>query len=454
VSDDERPPFEIALGVFNPRGLTKLVVTLDEPTIITDPNQLRLTVDPAPSDIERFGKPLTTMKIIYARQPFPQEVTSSIFLAGPTPRDKENVPSWRPEALKLLASAGFDGHVFVPETEEGAFNDWEGTFPYKEQVEWEEEALHRADCILFWIPREMDTMPGLTTNDEYGFWKTSGKVVLGTPPDAEKVRYQRYYAEKVGTPVLDSLEATCAIAVARVMPGVPRVAGETAIPQLVWKTPSFQAWYDNLKAAGNRLDGGRVLWNFRVGPKKSVVFSWVLHANIHITKEGRNKVNEFVLSRSDVSTVCMFYMEGKSHIHDVEVVLVKEFRSPVSNAAGYVVELPGGSADPNDDAKTKDNAVKEVQEETGFSFEAERLMEVSTRQVAATLSTHKAQLYALKLTGEEIEYFRGIAGKVFGNEADSERCYPQVLTVGQMLVSDGCDWTTIGQILSTITGSP
>jgi len=147
---------------------------------------------------------------IYATEPLPylrSETLRSIFLAGPTPRDK-TVGSWRPRALQLLAAMGHDGYVFVPEPADGV---WKGV--YTAQIEWEEKALNRADCILFWVPRDMETMPALTTNDEWGFWKKSGKVVFGAPPDAVRVRYQRYYANKYRVPGGDTLSAVCRAAV-------------------------------------------------------------------------------------------------------------------------------------------------------------------------------------------------------------------------------------------------
>jgi 8-oxo-dGTP pyrophosphatase MutT (NUDIX family) len=390
------------------------------------------------------------MEVVFARQPFPTEVTATIMLCGPTQRSAE-VTSWRKEALAHLSAAGFTGHVFVPENPDFSFNDWNKHFPYESQVGWEAEALNRADCILFWIPRDMETMPALTTNDEYGQWKSSGKVVLGTPPEADKVRYQRHYADKEKIPTYDSLQATCEAAVAKVMPGSLRRGGEAHIPQLVWNTPSFQSWYADLQGAGNRLDGGKVLWTFRVGPQKNFVFAWSLHADIHVAAEDRNKQNEFVLSRSDISSVLMYYIPpDATSVYDAEVVLVREFRSPVANSEGFVYELPGGSAHPNDDAKTLQNATKEVEEETGFTLDPSRVSPVGVRQVAATWSSHKAQLFTAKLTLEELHYFKGTSGQFFGDEGSTERCYPEVVLVRDLLDSDLCDWTTMGMILSAI----
>ncbi len=109
-----------------------------------------------------------------------------IFLAGPTPRTKE-VAGWRDIALNILRLAMFDGIVSAPEPfcEE-----------YATQVEWEEKHLEMATCILFWIPRDLETMPGFTTNIEWGEWYKSNKVVLGYPRTAKKMKYLEYKAKK------------------------------------------------------------------------------------------------------------------------------------------------------------------------------------------------------------------------------------------------------------------
>jgi len=142
------------------------------------------------------------MDVIYAHEPLPRANIKTLFLAGPTPRDL-NIQSWRPEALSILKRLLFNGAVLVPEPRDGK---WSGD--YFGQLEWEEAALTRADCIVFWVPRKMAGMPGLTTNDEWGTWKASGKVVFGAPTDAESVRYQRYYAEKLKVPNFYILETT------------------------------------------------------------------------------------------------------------------------------------------------------------------------------------------------------------------------------------------------------
>lgn len=134
------------------------------------------------------------MQVLYAVQPLPavDVLPNSIFLAGPTPR-ADDVSSWRPGALALLEAQGFDGTVFVPEAEGGG---WHGI--YDEQVRWEWDALGRAACVLFWIPRELSKMPGFTTNVEFGFLAAfrPEAIVLAAPEGAPKLRYLQAIARE------------------------------------------------------------------------------------------------------------------------------------------------------------------------------------------------------------------------------------------------------------------
>ena len=133
-----------------------------------------------------------------------------------------------------------------------------------------------SDCVLFWVPRDMVTMPALTTNDEWGVWKNSGKVVFGSPIGAHATRYQHHYANKLFVPNANTLEETVKLVVAKLGNGAWRENGEREVPLLIWQSASFQQWYSNLKAAGNRLDHAHVHWTFRTGPKKSLLFLWAL----------------------------------------------------------------------------------------------------------------------------------------------------------------------------------
>ena len=107
----------------------------------------------------------------------------SIVLCGPTPRDN-NTLSWRPKALQILEKLGFDGTIYVPEYTSGLkFNS------YIDQVNWEREVYINCTVILFWVPRHIPDMLGLTTNVEFGYWLKSEKCIYGRPEFAERTRY-------------------------------------------------------------------------------------------------------------------------------------------------------------------------------------------------------------------------------------------------------------------------
>lgn len=152
------------------------------------------------------------MNVVCALQPVPK----SIFLAGPTPRD-ESTPSWRPEALEILNELGFEGTVYVPESE-----NWLKHDQYDRQIAWEWEALHTASVIAFWVPRDLvlnefgvARMPAFTTNVEFGLYARSGKSLLGFPPEAPKMSYLHRLALDAGVPVLKSLRTLLEAAVVK-----------------------------------------------------------------------------------------------------------------------------------------------------------------------------------------------------------------------------------------------
>lgn len=115
----------------------------------------------------------------------------SLFLGGPTPRS-HSIKSWRPEAVRILNDLGFPGTVLIPERRE-----WDVRFDYLDQVEWEFTGLERADALLFWVPRDLDHLPGFTTNVEFGRYVGSGRVVYGRPEGRPHNRYLDWLYEKL-----------------------------------------------------------------------------------------------------------------------------------------------------------------------------------------------------------------------------------------------------------------
>ena len=122
------------------------------------------------------------MKIIYAGEKF-NNTKFSIFLSGPTPR-KKSVKSWRPKFIEELEKQGFKGSVFAPE------NRVLGSpYNFDTQIPWEVKGLNKANLVIFWIPRKLDTMPAFTTNIEFGEFMHSEKLIVGFPPDSVNNRY-------------------------------------------------------------------------------------------------------------------------------------------------------------------------------------------------------------------------------------------------------------------------
>lgn len=107
----------------------------------------------------------------------------SIFLAGPTPR-KEEIVSWRKEAIKILKENNFDGIVYVPE-----YSSMKPRGDYEDQVMWEREGLMNSSVIVFWIPRSFPDMLAFTTNVEFGYYIHTGKILYGRPNESIKNRY-------------------------------------------------------------------------------------------------------------------------------------------------------------------------------------------------------------------------------------------------------------------------
>lgn len=385
------------------------------------------------------------MQVVYTGEPMPTQVVSSIFLVGPTPRSKD-VPSWRPEALAYLKKKGYNGTVFVPESRDGeAYPD------YDSQVGWENTALNFADCIVCWIPRDLETMPAFTTNTEFGEWFKSGKMIYGAPQvlvdgvmtDAPKTKYQTYKALEANVYSASKLETVLDDAMKFVGEGSFREGGECQVPLYIWDTYEFQDWYNTHDWQKNQFVGAKVLWTHFVGEKKKSLFFWALEVNIYIAAEDRYKSNELIISRPDISTAVLYKKAEK--IEDWEIVVVKEFRSASVSDDGFVMELPGGSSKKSNKSPTE-TIVSEIEEEIGLSIRSWRFHLHFVRQMVSTMSIHFSYVFSVELSDSEMDFVKSQRDKVLGVEADTERIYIEVWKYSDIMKSDAMDWSMIGMI--------
>lgn len=148
------------------------------------------------------------IRLVQAREPLPEPGAPSVFLAGPTAEVGGPVPSWRPDAVELLGRLWRGPEpltVLTPENPVRANR-------YEDQFRWENAARAAAAVVLFWIPRDMAHLPGMTTNVEFGHDVAAGRtVVLGCPPHCPAARRNRYLihlAGMYGVPVCTTLAAT------------------------------------------------------------------------------------------------------------------------------------------------------------------------------------------------------------------------------------------------------
>jgi 8-oxo-dGTP pyrophosphatase MutT (NUDIX family) len=397
------------------------------------------------------------MHLVFSDHLLPIAVTKSLFLAGPSPRKSgadDDYHDWRHEAVAHLKARGYDGTVFIP-APSAVFHGraYADDVSYDNQIAWEKQARSMADQLVFWVPRIIDRtrkdlgMPGMTTNVEFGADKSSGKLAYGRPASAPKCRYLDECAIDHDYTVYDTLEATLDAAMASVGDGAVRTGGEVQVPLFIWRTPQFQTWYANLKAAGNVLHGAEVLFNAKVGA--GVVFSYVLAVRIWVTAESRFKSNEMVFARRDIGVVLAYHDDPAANT--AKIVLVREFRSTVNNPTGYVYELPGGSA--MDSAEPMpDVARNELHEETGLAVvDAQRFRYIGKRQLAASAMAHQAHVYSIQLTADELAQLEAAAAssEAFGDTAGTERTFVHVVRI-QDIFKLPVDYSTLGIIFDAM----
>lgn len=392
------------------------------------------------------------MQVVYSGQEAPNQFSKSIFLVGPTPRSTD-VKSWRPEALENLKNQKYDGVVFVPEYEniEKMISSLSsGSTLYEGQIEWEHKHLNMSDAILAWVPRNMKTMPSLTTNIEFGTWLNSGKLIYGRPDNSVKNSYLDYvYKKETLRDHCKTIKECIQETLDFIGEGASRSKGERSIPLFVWRTNAFQSWYKSHLKQGNVLHDAKLLWNFRVGDKKDFPFCFSLWCKMWIKAENRYKENEFTLARNDISTIAA--INKKEDILDTEILLVKEFRTPVRTSDGFIHELPGGSSFSNKEDFLQ-LASDELWEETGLRLNKSRFKNLCSRQLAGTFSSHHAELFLVELTNAEIAYVKKQEANnvTHGEKGSSELTYIEVRTLRDLLKEQLTDYSTLGMVCKAI----
>ena len=144
------------------------------------------------------------MRLVYALERSSEEFTRSIFLAGPSPRGNGEY-DWRKQARIYLHRLGFDGVVYIPLPRDGSYHE---DYDHAAQIDWELEHLEKARAIAFWVPRDLKTLPGFTTNVEFGRFSRNGRAILGYPEGTPKMRYLEHIARLDGVPIFHSMEDT------------------------------------------------------------------------------------------------------------------------------------------------------------------------------------------------------------------------------------------------------
>lgn len=385
------------------------------------------------------------MQKVYSKEPMPDKITKSIFLAGGTYRNDKLKPlSWRFEALDILKKLNYTGTVYIPEDRDGYFDKSR----LEEQIQWERTCCKAADIIVFWIPRELRPdyeMLCLTTNVEFGLYLDTHKLFIGSPKEAVMNEYLQFIS-KHEYKWYDSLGELLKDVVDYLGDGVERTGVECKIPKMIFESKQFQNWYQSQLSSGNYLTDYETLYSF-VMPKAKKLFMTMFKPNVYVKDENRVKDIEFVVARSNMSYTLAYYRPN-DNLLDTEIVLVKEFRSPVSNKDSFVYELPGGSSidDSEDELEV---ASQELKEEIGLEVSPSRIKYITELQSSATLCSHKISLYKVELTKDEIDSLKFDADNkiTHGNIEDTEKTYTVIANYNQLLNGDyPLDFTNLGMI--------
>ena len=369
-------------------------------------------------------------KIYFGEDP-PYKFSKSLFLAGPSIRKEQEGTSWRKEALRILSDIGYNGVVYLPENRNGKLEP-------NHDDNWETRALETCDCIVMWLPCQMDTLPCLTSRLEYGRFADSRRLVLGIPEDAEQMSFIRHDAHKLKLPISETLTQTLVRALEFIGDGAERSLAERCIPLIIWNTPQWKSYYKNLLDTGNRLESAKVLYN--IGSNDEIGIT-LIRPSIYIAAEDRIKDVETVIARADTTATCLW---KETDDQDIEIVLVEEFRSACRNKAGMIFELPGGACDGDENAQ--EGAHREVLEETKLDMDMERLKYIGARQTYGTLLSHQAHLFSYHLNDEEMKWIKNHQEVARGVKSEGEKTFAKVVKLSDVKSGGIVDWATLGQI--------
>ncbi len=158
-----------------------------------------------------------------------------------------------------------------------------------------------------------------------------------------------------------------------------------------------------------------------------------------------------MISRPSISAVVL-YERGET-IFGTKIVLVREFRSTSATSDGFIREVAGGSSF-NPKANPLDVAAKETLQETGLVISPERFRIHEARQLSGTVTTHRAHLFSVEITGDEMEQVVRTANDGMGVASETERTYREVVTFGELLAEGytGVDWSMMGMISRVMFG--
>lgn len=321
-----------------------------------------------------------------------------------------------------------------------------------------------SDIIISWVPRELKTMPALTTNIEFGEDLWTGKILYGRPDDAEKCRYlDKRWFEITNKEPFNSLEEILTEAINLLQNSIERTGIKKIVPSMNFGLDSFNNWFhhhekniENIQTILNINSAETIEYNkFKIPnlyPTEKPFLN-ISRVRMKIENENRIKSNEIIISRPDINVIVPIYYNKKKNI---KLLLVNEFRVNVLNEKNYVKECPSGSS--NTKRVGLDSAIEEMKEETGLEIAKERCIYVDSKQSFATLLTHKTHIWYVQLTKEEYKNIKKSIKekKIFGIDAEDnntensgEKIHLSIVE-NKNIYKENIDLNTLGIINSAI----